>query len=259
MSDTAPETAPAAAPQMPLFFSNVVGVNPSETPDLRLDRTTGYRFAAAAQWVPIGLAEFEAAGRCYPILFTAGPDPVPVVLVGLDARGNLFIDKNGAWRPDTYVPAYVRSYPFVLIDDQSSGATYVGMETTAEAFSNPDAARMFEDGKPTQMLNDAVALCTSSRANINAATAMARALATEGLLEEEEAAVTFTGGGELRVRGFQLLRADRLAAVSDATFLEWRQRGWLGAIYAHLHSAGSWARLIELASVDLPATPTERS
>ena len=253
MSETTSTAVPAQ--QMPLFFSKVIGVNPTENPDLRLDRSAGYRFAAAAQWIPIGLAEFEAASRCYPILFTAGPEPVPVVLVGLDARGNLFIDKNGAWRPDAYIPAYVRSFPFVLIDDQNSGATYIGMETGAEAFRNPDGVRLFEDGKPTQVLNEAVALCTSSRSNINAATAMARALAAEGLLEEEEAAVTFTGGGELRVRGFQLLRADRLAAVSDTTFLEWRQRGWLGAIYAHLHSAGSWAKLIELASAEPPTTP----
>ena len=53
MSDTA--APPAPVPQMPLFFSSVVGVNPADVPDLRLDKTTGYRFAAAAQWIPIGL------------------------------------------------------------------------------------------------------------------------------------------------------------------------------------------------------------
>ncbi len=245
----------AAAPQLPLFFTSVVGVNPTEVPDLRLDKATGFRFAAAAQWVPIGLGEFEAAARSYPILFTTGPDPVPVVLVGLDARGNLFVNPEGVWQPDAYIPAYVRSYPFVLIDDQQSGATYIGMEAGAEALKNPDATRLFEDGKPTATLNDAVSLCTSSRANINAATALAKALAAAGVLEEEEAAVTFTGGGELRIRGFQLVRPDRLAAVSDAVFLDWRQRGWIGPIYAHMHSAGAWTKLIDLASSTASPTP----
>ena len=252
MSDTAAPLVPGSAPaqQMPLFFSNVIGVNPAENPELRLDKAHGYAFAKTAQWVPIGLAEFEAAARCYPILFTAGTDPVPVVLLGLDGRGNLFIDDKGGWRADTYIPAYVRCFPFVLIDDTSTNATFIGMEKDCAALQNPDGTRLFEDGKPTPTLSDAVSLCTSSRANINAATAMTRALAGEGLLEEEEATVNFTGGGEMRIRGFQLLRADRLAGVSDAVFLDWRQRGWIGAIYAHLHSSGSWARLIELASND---------
>jgi len=241
------------APQMPLFFTNVTGVNPAETPALRLDRAHGHGFAAKTQTVPIGLGEFDAAARTYPILYTTGPNPVPVALVGLDARGNLFVGPDGAWRADTYIPAYVRCFPFVLIDDPSSGSTFIGMEATASCLGNDVGDRLFEDGKPTQILNDTINLCTTVRDNINAAAAMARALAAEGLLEDEEAHVTFTGGGDLHIRGFQLLRTDRLDGVSDATFLEWRRRGWLGPIYAQLYSSAQWGRLIDLATIQRAA------
>jgi len=242
------------APQMPLFFTNVTGVNPTETPELRLDRDHGHAFAAKAQTIPLGLGEFEAAARSYPILYTTGPNPVPVALVGLDVRGNLFVGPDGKWRADTYIPAYVRCFPFVLIDDQASGSTFIGMEANAACLGNNVGARLFEDGKPTPMLNDLIGLCTAARDNINAASALARALAAEGLLEDEEAHVTFTGGGDLHIRGFQLLRTDRLDGISDATFLEWRRRGWLGAIYAQLYSSAQWSRLIELASSERPVT-----
>ena len=241
------------APQMPLFFTNVTGVNPGETPELRLDRDHGHAFAAKAQTIPVGLGEFEAAARTYPILYTTGPNPVPVALVGLDASGNLFVGPDGKWRADTYIPAYVRCFPFVLIDDPTSGSTFIGMEANSPALSMNVGDRLFEDGKPTPLLNDAIGLCTTVRDNIAAASAMARALAAEGLLEDEEAHVTFTGGGDLHIRGFQLLRADRLDGVSDATFLEWRRRGWLGAIYAQLYSSAQWGRLIELASAERAA------
>ena len=241
------------APQMPLFFTNVTGVNPGETPELRLDRDHGHAFAAKAQTIPVGLGEFEAAARTYPILYTTGPNPVPVALVGLDASGNLFVGPDGKWRVDTYIPAYVRCFPFVLIDDPTSGSTFIGMEANSPALSMNVGDRLFEDGKPTPLLNDAIGLCTTVRDNIAAASAMARALAAEGLLEDEEAHVTFTGGGDLHIRGFQLLRADRLDGVSDATFLEWRRRGWLGAIYAQLYSSAQWGRLIELASAERAA------
>ena len=238
------------APQMPLFFTNVSGVNPAEVPDLRLDREHGHSFAAKTQTIPIGLGEFEAAARSYPILYTPGPNPVPVALVGLDARGNLFVGPDGKWRADTYIPAYVRCFPFVLIDDPATGSTFIGMETTAPCLGTTVGDRLFEDGKPTQLMNDAIGLCTTVRDNIASAAAMARALAAEGLLEDEEAHVTFTGGGDLHIRGFQLLRTDRLDGVSDATFLEWRRRGWLGPIFAQLYSSAQWSRLIDLASAE---------
>ena len=76
----------------------------------------------------------------------------------------------------------------------------------------------------------------------------ARALDAAGLLEEEEATVNFTGGGQARIRGFKLLKQERLAELDDTTFLEWRRMGWVAAIYAHLYSVGRWGRLIERAA-----------
>ncbi len=39
-----------------------------------------------------------------------------------------------------------------------------------------------------------------------------------------------------------------LRALPDATLLDWRKRGWLGLIYAHLMSTQQWAILVEIAS-----------
>lgn len=86
-----------------------------------------------------------------------------------------------------------------------------------------------------------------------AATSLARALDAAGLLEEEKAEIEFTAGGGARILGFKLVKPERLQQVDDATFLEWRRLGWLSAIYAHIYSAGRWARLIELAA---PPRPT---
>jgi hypothetical protein len=68
------------------------------------------------------------------------------------------------------------------------------------------------------------------------------------MLSEEEANINFTAGGQARIRGFKLMSPERIEQADDATFLEWRRRGWIGAIYAHIHSAGRWARLIDLAA-----------
>ena len=252
MSD-APVLADAATAQpMPLFFKRVVGVNPAIHGGLKLDRGTGFAFTRAAQSVPIGLGEFEAASQHFPILFTTGANPTPVALLGLSEGINLFVQPDGGWRPDTYVPAYVRAFPFVFVEDATTKTVYVGMEPDAACLRPDSGSAMFEDGKPTGALNEAIAFCQAFRDNMAAAGAFAKALDAEGLLEEEEATVNFTAGGTAKLRGFKILRADRLDQISDVTFLDWRRRGWIAAIYAHHHSAARWGRLIELAAAGRP-------
>ncbi|MBU6498021.1 MAG: SapC family protein [Rhodospirillales bacterium] len=241
MSETA-----VPGPALPLFFKRVVGVNPAVHGALRLDRSAGYGFSAGAQSVPLGLGEFEVAAQHFPILFTAGPTPVPVALLGLTEGVNLFVEADGTWRPEAYVPAYVRAFPFIFVEDAAAKTVFVGMEPDAACLRGPGGVRLFEDGKPTPALNEAIAFCSAFRDNRAAAAAFARALDAAGLLEEEEATVNFTAGGAARIRGFKLLKADRLDQVPDETFLDWRRRGWIAAIYAHLHSTSRWARLIEL-------------
>jgi hypothetical protein len=106
-------SSPAVA--LPLFFKRVVGVNPAMHAGLRLDRSTGLGFAAAAQSVPLGLGEIEAAAQHYPVLFTSGPTPTPVALLGLREGSNLFLRPDGSWQSDAYVPAYVRAFPFIFL------------------------------------------------------------------------------------------------------------------------------------------------
>jgi len=237
-----------AGSALPLFFSKVVGVNPAQHGALTLDRGTGFGFSAKAASIPLGLGEFGLAARHYPIVFAAGPVAAPVALVGLNELGNLFVDAAGQWRADAYVPAYLRAWPFIFVEDPARGTTFVGMEEGAACLATGQGAALFEDGKPSAALSEAVQFCATFRENLTAAAALARALDEAGLLQEEEATVTFSAGGSTRVRGFKAIRPERLEQVSDEMFLDWRRRGWLGAIYAHLHSAANWARLIDLAA-----------
>lgn len=253
MSESSISSATAAEPvapppAMPLFFHKVVGVNPSHHGHLKLDRGAGLGFARVAQSVPIGLGEFEVVSQHYPIVFAAGPTPTPLALLGLGEGQNLFVEPDETWRRDAYIPAYVRAFPFIFVEEPSSKTVYVGMEEGAACISPDQGQPMFEDGQPTPVLTESINFCVAFRDNLTAGNAFAKALEEQGLLEEEEATVNFTAGGAARIRGFKMVKADRLDRLSDETFLDWRRRGWIGPLYAHLHSAARWGRLIEIAA-----------
>ena len=83
----------ADTPTLPLFYTRLVGVNPTAHGALRMDRAAGFGFTAGATSIPLGLGEMALAARHYPVVFANGP----VALVGLDEGGNLFVGPDGAW------------------------------------------------------------------------------------------------------------------------------------------------------------------
>ncbi len=51
-------------------------------------------------------------------------------------------------------------------------------------------------------------------------------------------------GREYAFKGFLAIDEKKLNAVLDEAFLEWRKRGWLPLIYAHLASLGQMVHLV---------------
>lgn len=231
---------------LPLFYSRIAVLTAARHGDLRLVQPANYRFAAATNAIPLSLAEFATAAQHYPIVFTAGDHPMPVALVGYRTAQNVFVDEAGEWARNAYVPAYARTYPFILIEpDGGSDLMLLGVETDAACLSKTDGAALFQDGKPTAGLNDALAFCKAYRDDIAATRRFADALKTAGVLEERSATVSSAAGGLARLDGFLQLSPEGLAALDDAIWLAWRRQGWIDAIYAHIHSAGRWAQLID--------------
>lgn len=231
-----PKATPSG-PMLPLLSNRVVGVDPELHSGLRLNRDAGFGFAARAQFVPLGLDEIEAAAQDCPVLFTAGSV--------LHQGGNLFVEADGAWKRATYIPAYVRAFPFVLVKTQDSNEVFLGMDPDASDFNSAEGDPLFNDDKPSKALNEAIALTSAVRNSLLASEEFAHTLDQAGLLELEEATINFTNGGTALVRGFKVEK------LSDETFLSWRRRNWIPPIYAHLFSMRSWARLMEAAAAQL--------
>jgi SapC len=236
-----------AALRLPLFHKNIVPLDPLRHGALKLDRSTGHGYAAAAEIVPIGLGEFDAAAQSYPILFAGEPQPIAVVVLGIAKGWNLFVNAEGVWMPGANVPALVRAYPFVFIAEAGGGSLALGIEADAVCLGAETGLPLFEDGKPTAGLSEAVSLCQACEQSLADAAGFAAALDEAGVLVPKEATIEAKTGGTARIAGFKTVDPERLAAVPDAVFLDWRRRHWLPPLFAHLFSAANWLPFTDLA------------
>ena len=239
------------APALPPFFKQVVALNAARHGALKLDRSRGYGFAAGVNALPLGLGEVPLAAQHYPVVLTAGPNPVPVAVLGYRNGENLFVDKDGAWLAGAYVPAYVRSFPFILIEPPSTGQNpagevYLGIETTTPMLGETGEA-LFAYGEPTELVAEAMRFAVAYRDELARATAFGQALRAAEVLQANAARLDFKDGGTARLDGFQVIDAAKIEALDDARFLDWRRQGWLAALYAIPQSAARWATIVDRA------------
>ncbi len=241
----APGAAPPAAAPQPLFYQKPWPLDPARHANKRLKRGTGFGFAARTNSVVLTTAEFAPALRFYPIVFTAQDPAMPIALLGVTNESNLFIDDAGAWRPQTYVPAYVRRYPFAFIESADRKSFTLCIDEASSFVTEGDGEPFFVAGKPSTATEQALRFCTEFQSLFQATRAFADALAAEKMLIERQADFRSPAGQQASLSGFRIVDEQKFMQLPDATFLDWRKRGFVHLVHAHLFSLANLTDLFE--------------
>ena len=253
----------SAALQLPLFYREPQPLSTTAHASWRL-KDGDANFAAEAPFVPIVVSELAAAARCYPIVFTAD-GAQPIAVTGLERR-NLFVE-DGRWDRDSYVPAYVRRYPFCFIATGKPDGFALAIDVGSDrvAYSGEEGAPLFEEGKPSELTRQALDFCDAFGRDAELTRLFATALKEKDLLIDRRADATLPDGRKLGLDGFQIVDAEKFAALDDETVLTWHRQGLLALIHHHLASLDRFRSLLDrqaMATVapEGPASkPTESS
>lgn len=234
---------------LPLFYRVVVPLDSSKHHRVGLREQRSFAYAAETALVPVLADEFGRLAGTYPILFRAQPDPVPVALVGVRQGRNLFVDAEGRWLPRAPVPAYVQRYPFILLETTDEGRLALGFDQTSDVVA-PGAGTtpLFDkELKPTPALEGVLRLCSAMKQQGEVTEAFCRALAASGVLVDQRAELIVAGKDRITLSGFQVVDERRFVELPDETWLDWKAKGWIGLVYAHLLSLERLSSLTALA------------
>jgi len=207
-----------------------------------------YNFTAATHLVPLTVTEFAPSALCYPIIFV-GDAKTPVAVLGVNANENLFVDENGAYAAECYLPAYVRRYPFVLANDAQAQRLIVCIDRDAPMISDKPDFPFFEKGEPTTYTQNAIEFCNNFEVERQRTESFVALLVELDLFESKEAMFTpppVDGVAQTPqlVATYQGVSEEKLNALPSEKFAELRDNGALAQIYAHLISLLGWDRLI---------------
>jgi predicted pyridoxine 5'-phosphate oxidase superfamily flavin-nucleotide-binding protein len=205
-----------------------------------------FAFVRHTTSLPASGAEFADLSREFPIVFTQVGNAAlsAVVILGLRGGENLYVSEQSLWTA-SYVPAFVRRYPFVLAE--TSGPDYaVAVDEAYEGFNTARGERLFDEaGQPTEFLNNALQFLMQYQQQFARTTDFCARLQAMGLLTDMDAKADLFDGTSFTVRGLKVVDERRIAQLSDADAARMTKSGELGWIYAHLISLGNFQRLVD--------------
>lgn len=250
-SEQSSASQPLRDSTLPLFFQSPAALDPARHDSAGLLPDDDVRFAAATNSIYINSVEFAEAAKHYPIVFSIGDNPMPVVITGLE-NVNYFVGDDHRWRKDAYVPAYVRRYPFVFMEVPEQDKFVLCVDESAKQFRREQGEGVrpfFVDDKPSELSLNALEFCRAFQQEFVATREFSKRVQEAGLLSPSRSDVKLNNSGrDIQLAGFQVIDQEKFNQLSDEQILEFHKKGWLPLVYFMLLSSSNWRNLVTLAA-----------
>ncbi len=222
-------------------------------------------FALNSNSLPLTYSEISPAGRDYPVIFVQLPngDFTIVGVLGVDREENLFINNN-TWESGTYVPAYIRRYPFCMTRVINSDDNKVDPErlvcVESDFVSEDGVVLVDADGKGTEQWETIFLFIQEFESDLERTQEFCSILAKYKLLQPFAMQADLTHGGRVNLDGMFCVNESLLENLTSNEIRTLIRKGAMRGIYQHLGSLARFNLILERkaqrnAALGLPATP----
>ena len=220
-----------------LIYEKAASVSSQRHKDWSVLKSGDYAFASDLNSVPLVAAEFPFAAREYVIVFAGQETVMPIAILGLHGKENLYLKEGGGWEAK-YVPAFVRRYPFVFSSDKEAKRfTLCIDEDYAGCNQEGLGERLFDDeGNKTKYLDNMLEFVKRYQAHNQRTQLFCKKLKEMNLLDPMQANITSSKGEKMRLGGFMAISRERLKALPADQLAELAKTDELELVYLHLQS-----------------------
>ena len=166
----------------------------------------------------------------------------------------MFVRDDGNWEPGTYLPSYLRRYPFATaVGDNEQFAVVI--DRASDAVSDNPERPFFKDNVVSEQTQSMIEFCKRFELEHRRTKQFCNQLVELGLLSEQQ--VKAPNDESKIIANFVGVDIQKLNDISDEVLRDIYQSGFLGNIFAHLFSLENWNRLLSRRAMMVADTPTE--
>lgn len=204
----------------------------------------GQHWCTELNAVYLAAAEIARAALDMPVAFTrisGSPVAVPVAILGLGARRNLFVDAAGQWRADCYQPAFIRRHPFCLLEHP--GGKQPRIAVAEDALTAGDQPLFDAQGQETPHWQAWLKLLQASEAARRQTAELMELLEELELLQAFDAVSLPRQGTRSVLRGLLRVNEPKLNALPARDLRRLLKDSGMRSVQAHLLSLEHFRRL----------------
>lgn len=220
------------------MYKQIEILNKEKSKSLKVDEIVGFEFCSDLTNSPISISEFREASKYFPIVFIKNNDEYSaVVVLGLDK--NEFV-KDNKWEENTYIPAYIRRYPFIFVKGQKD--LFLAIDKSCKAVNKRKGKSLFtRDGENSEYLNSVIKFLEDYQKDITLTSSIIRQFDELGLLED----ASLSKDNAPILKGFKKINEKKLLELDDAKLSAMVRNGVYRAIVYHLDSLENFAKVVK--------------
>ena len=234
-------TQPPASAALPLLYRGLEPLNSGQHSNMKLKRGQTIPEVGRIHAIPVTIDEFIHAQRSYPIIFSAGENPVPLALMGLNEGFNTFIDDDGMpIDQGAYMPAYLRRYPFMLAKLRpDTDELSLCFDPTGGGIAEDGDEALFDGDQPSEITRNILAFCEQFETAGQRTHAFMEEVLKLDLLMDGEVSIQPDGVEQpFLYRGFRMVDEEKLRNMRGDELRRINQNGVLSLLFAHMFSLG---------------------
>ncbi|MEO1092718.1 MAG: SapC family protein [Pseudomonadota bacterium] len=231
-----------------LIYERAVPLSSQRHAGWSIRATQRYGVARDVNSLPVMATEIPAAARDHAIVFAGQDLPMPAVILGARDGQNLYLDDNDGWRV-SYVPAFLRRYPFVFANTAEGKAFTLCIDETYDGCNqNGEGERLFDStGERTQYLQNVINFVQKYQVEFERTKQFCERLKSLDLLAPVQISLKVGSGQQIGLAGVQAVNREKLKALQPDVVHDLLKSDALELIYVHLNSLANLQRLAQWA------------
>lgn len=221
-----------------LIYENVIPLSKDRHAKWSVEVGNDFGYTKNLNALPLVAAEFLAAAREYPIVFTKSNDVIqPVLLLGMRGEENLYLTESNQWSAQ-YIPAFLRRYPFVFARSEDGKTFTLCIDESFTGFNQEDKGQrlLTDEGQPTPYVGNVLQFLQNFQNEHARTQAFCRKLDEFDLFESHNAVWTGADGEKAALTGFLCISREKLKALPPKVLAGMIGTGEMDLIYASLFS-----------------------
>ncbi|NWF65840.1 MAG: SapC family protein [Campylobacterales bacterium] len=219
-------------------------MNKVEDKDITISPLKNYKHARNLTFMAVSRQELAEASKTLPLFFAKDGDGVtPIVILGVKDNENLFVNKSGEWEKNIYIPALIRSYPFVL--SKQVDVYSLAYDVEYEGLNKKDGQKILdENGELNEYGKNVMNFVQNVYTDLEFTKNITKLLSDNELFKDINANIE-KDGKKFVLSGLMQIDTDKLNTLSDDKLLILVKSGALNLVYSHLASLSNFKNLAE--------------